>query len=130
MIKKEKTERVVVALLRNAEGKYLITVGTKWRGAYVLPGGHIEHGETERGACIREMYEELHISLKRLHLLAHIRKRGDGYIREAVFDAAIFTGEIGNGEIRLNDEASAYKWVSKDGLRDLAPPFSEIAEYV
>ncbi len=38
-------------------------------GAVIFPGGHIDEGETPEHALVREMKEELDITVRELHLL-------------------------------------------------------------
>lgn len=61
-------EPTVGALIVNAEGKILLAKSPKWFDKYVLPGGHIELGETYEDAVIRETKEEvgLNVRVKRL----------------------------------------------------------------
>ena len=57
----------VVALLQNAEGKFLVTKRTmdkKWAaGAWEIPGGGVALGETSETAVIREVLEETGIDI-------------------------------------------------------------------
>ena len=58
---------VVACLLKNAQSEVLITErpsGKFMEGYWEFPGGKIEADETPEGALIREMKEELGISLK------------------------------------------------------------------
>lgn len=40
-----------------------------FKGAYALPGGFVEIGETVEAACRRELFEETGIEVDRLHLV-------------------------------------------------------------
>ncbi|HLD07378.1 MAG TPA: NUDIX domain-containing protein [Candidatus Nanoarchaeia archaeon] len=51
-------EPCVGGLVLNPEQKILLIKSEKWFGKYVLPGGHIELGETMEQALQREMREE------------------------------------------------------------------------
>jgi 8-oxo-dGTP pyrophosphatase MutT (NUDIX family) len=49
------------------QDKLLIIRRSRWvraPGAYCFPGGHIEPGETEQAALVREFREELHVEVR------------------------------------------------------------------
>ncbi len=52
----------VGALLRGPAG-YLIVQTTKWRGAWGVPGGKVEYGETLTAALHREFLEETGLTI-------------------------------------------------------------------
>ena len=58
------------ALIVNKEGKILLASSHKWYDKWTIPGGHIELGETMKGALVREVKEEvgLDVSVERLLL--------------------------------------------------------------
>lgn len=56
-------ERVVGLIIQRKDGKILLTKSPKWNGMYVLPGGHIEKGETVFEAAVREGKEETGLEL-------------------------------------------------------------------
>lgn len=59
----------VGALVRGPQGggpRYLIVRTTKWRGAWGVPGGKVEYGETLEEATLREFREEVGLELRDL----------------------------------------------------------------
>jgi nucleoside triphosphatase len=51
-------EATVGAVILNSEDKVLICKSNKWNQKYVIPGGHIEAGESMEEALVREVKEE------------------------------------------------------------------------
>lgn len=104
--------------------KILLFKSHKFHGKFVVPGGHVELGETLREALKREIKEETALNVK----------VGDFIImQEAVFDPIFwkkkhfiffdFVCFADSDNVIINDEAEEYVWVSpKDALNlDLEP---------
>ena len=63
---------VALALQRESDGRYLMaqrSPGSSGAGQWEFPGGKIEQGETQEQALIREIHEELSISIKKADLI-------------------------------------------------------------
>ena len=56
-------EPTVGALIFNQGGKVFLMTSPKWKGKYVIPGGHIELGETIEQALKREIKEETNLDI-------------------------------------------------------------------
>ena len=57
---------VVLAFIKNSEGKYLIQkTSSRKKGVYATTGGHVKSGEDSTHAIINEIKEELGIDIKR-----------------------------------------------------------------
>ena len=86
----------VVAAVIEREGRILITrrpEGTHLAGFWEFPGGKPEPGETERGALIREVREELGVAFSAGESLAKVEwQYPDKRVRITFFRGAI-TGE-------------------------------------
>ena len=54
--------RIAAVVLRNTEGE-ILSVRKRGTGAFMMPGGKLEPGETGRQAAVREISEELGIDL-------------------------------------------------------------------
>ena len=62
-------EPTVRILIFNPRGELLLTKSHKWRGKYVVPGGHIELGETAVDAARREIKEETGLEIRDIEFL-------------------------------------------------------------
>jgi len=85
-----------------------------FQGYWVLPGGHVEYGEKVEEAIKREMKEELGVPVKIKKLVGVYSdpKRDPRYHSVSV----VFLLGKGKGEIRLNHEASEFKFFSLNNL--------------
>lgn len=62
-------EVVVGALLVNPQNQIFLARFTKRQGQYVIPGGHIDYGETAAQALVRETQEEANLTPRKFRLL-------------------------------------------------------------
>ncbi len=89
-----------------------------YHGAWQLPGGGIEFGETPRQAIHREIKEEIGIDIEIIKLLPEIytqvRKNWQG-----IFIVYLCRMKKPEAEISLNDEASEYSWNTLEQARKL-----------
>ncbi len=107
-------EIIVGAIIENKDGKILLTKSPKWSNKWVMPGGHVDFGETISEAIIREAEEETGlkvtleaivsfgelINCKDFHRPAHFIYL-DGYCRCSSSDVALD-----------NKELTEYRWES------------------
>lgn len=117
---------VVIAVIKNNQGKYLLTKRTQidpedkdflpfvWN----LPGGEIEKNESSEEALKREVYEELHVDLHKYKLLPKIFTH---FRNDYQFIFNVFTCKLKdeNQEIILNEETSEYGWFTIEEIRKL-----------
>jgi nucleoside triphosphatase len=106
-------EPTVGALILNPKGELFLMRSHKWRGKYVIPGGHIELGETMEEALRREIAEETGLEVRDVAFLAH---------QEFIYDDAFwakrhfiffdYVCRTDSCEVTLNDEGQSYVWVS------------------
>ncbi|MBM3199315.1 NUDIX domain-containing protein [Candidatus Woesearchaeota archaeon] len=119
MTKQQYPEPVCGALIFNPEGKLFLMKSHKWKNKYVVPGGHVEVGETIISALKREIKEETGMKV------FDIRPVG---FQEVIFDKAYwkrkhflffdFACKTRSTKIKLNSEAQAYVWVKiEEALR-------------
>ena len=101
------------AVLVNASNQILQLAQTHGDGAWCLPGGALEPGETIHEAVVRECLEELGCGITLRHLT--------GVYYHAAYNsqAFIFRADLPEGaEIHLGPEHSAHRWFS---LEELSP---------
>lgn len=112
MTAQEYPEPTVGALIFSPGGDLFLMRSAKWRGNYVIPGGHIELGERMEDALRREVKEETGLDI---HDIKFIR------FQEFVYDDAFwekrhfiffdYACRTDSTEVQLNDEAEEYVWV-------------------
>lgn len=106
-------EPTVGALIFNPEGKIFLMKSHKWRNKYVIPGGHIELGETMEDALRREIKEETGLSIFGIKFL---------FFQEFIFDKVFwkkrhfvffdFVSRTKSSRVTLNSEGQEYVWVT------------------
>lgn len=72
---------VVAAAIRGGDGRWLMhrrPLNKQHGGLWEFPGGKVEKGETPRNALVRELREELGISVPPGHLKAAVFAESDG----------------------------------------------------
>jgi nucleoside triphosphatase len=119
----ERTPEVVVgALLVNAQGQIFLARFTKRQGRYVVPGGHIDYGETAAQALVRETQEEAGLTPTEFRLLlVHERicppNYKDGRHHLVYLDFLVQGWE---GSLQLDGvELYAGRWISPADALDL-----------
>lgn len=98
-------------------------------GAWELPGGKLNYGETLRDALVREVQEETGLSVNP-GAVVHV---GHRHVRGYWVTVVICLCDSRDGEIHLSDEHDACVWVdpSQVGDRPLVPGTAEqIKEHV
>jgi len=105
---------VVGALLYNNTQQILLVKSPKYPD-WIIPGGHIEWGESMEFALRREIKEELNLIVGQVQFIAV--KEGFFYTKETTeikrhFIFIDFLCEYIGGKIELNDELSEYRWYS------------------
>jgi nucleoside triphosphatase len=122
-------EPTVGALIFSPEGKLFLMRSHKWRDNYVVPGGHIELGETAEHALTREVKEETGLYIYDVEFLC---------FQEFIYDDAFwerrhfifldYVCRTDSTDARLNSEAEEYVWVTlEEALRLAIDPYTRVA---
>jgi ADP-ribose pyrophosphatase YjhB (NUDIX family) len=112
---------VSAAIIR--DGKVLIVqrANPPARGIHTLPGGMVESGETLAEALRREIEEETGLIVEPVALAGHreVIVRDDDERVKRHFIILAFAARWLAGELRLNEELHAAKWLRPPELIDL-----------
>jgi 8-oxo-dGTP pyrophosphatase MutT (NUDIX family) len=131
-MKKGFTQVVVLAIIKK-DNKYLFTLrneeSSELHNKWQIAGGGLEFAEKPLETLHREVMEELGTEVQLLHpepfVETEIRGKWQG-----IFIAYLCELKDPHAEIRLNEEASDYKWFTLEELSslDLLPGCLELVE--
>ena len=104
----------VGALIFNDAGRVLMVRTHKWSGLWGIPGGKVKWGETLAEGLHREIKEETNLDITGIRFeLVQDCIRSKEFYRDAHFVLVNYTCRCaGKLDVRLNDEARAFRWVS------------------
>ena len=106
---------VVAAIIVNQD-RFLITkrIGGLFDGLWEFPGGKIESGETHANALIREINEELSITISVDKYLDTVEYKYDAFL----LTMHLYYCSVVSGTIKLNDH-SDLKWISLEDKKNI-----------
>jgi len=110
-------EVVVGAIIFNAQGEVLICKSTKYHTKYIIPGGHIELGESMEDALVREVKEETGLDVYDLKLIS-LKDSAESKEIDPHFIFIDYICRTDSTDITLNHELDSYAWISLDELDD------------
>ncbi len=103
----------------NSAGEVLLFSLTKFPYGYTVPAGHVDSGEIALDSAIRELKEEVGVSVETLEHLGDYLMEGDSCSRGAdVHKWSVYMLLYEGQKINLNEEGSEYGWFSLDELPD------------
>lgn len=128
-------EVITSAIIENPEGKILLVRSPKWHNKWIMPGGHIEPGEMIEQALLREVEEEVGLSLKSEGIIIYGELIGsEDFNRPAHFIYFDILCKTENSDIKIdNEELTDYKWITpQEALEmDLAASYDKtIQDYM
>ena len=116
----KKRLQVAVGVIKNASGQVLIALRDEslhQGGLWEFPGGKLEPGETAEQALVRELHEELDISVQTASPLLTIQHQyPDRAVQLLVYEVSCFSGEA------KGNEGQPLQWVNTADLNNFAFP--------
>lgn len=115
----------VGALIFNSSGDVLLVRTHKWSDLWGIPGGKIKWGEPSESALRRELKEETNLDVDEIEfVMVQDCIHSKEFYRDAHFILLNYLCRcVGESEVKLNDEARAFAWVSLN--RALEMPLNE-----
>jgi 8-oxo-dGTP pyrophosphatase MutT (NUDIX family) len=86
---RESPDELEVLFILRASNK-----GDRWSGQVGFPGGHVEIGETDQEAAVRECQEELGIDITPCTLLGEVKQRSVSTTRDGVSSTLIVACQV------------------------------------
>ena len=115
-----KTRIVLTGILRDKD-LFLVVKRNEndnlYPGSWEFPGGHLEKGETLKDGLKRELEEEIGFTENFNPIITHyfdeLNERNNELINDLELDF-IINVDSSKIDIKLSDEHSDYKWVTRD----------------
>ncbi len=103
----------VGAVVHDVAGRLLLVkrANDPGRGRWSIPGGRVEHGETDPEALVREVAEETGLAVAPGRCL--------GRVRRGPYDIADYRATVVGGSLRAGDDAAAVAWVTRRRFDEL-----------
>lgn len=121
MIENKEYPRIATGILVvNSQEKIFLGKSTKFDGLWIVPGGHLEYGETLVECVKREAQEELGVTLSNVQQLQIQESlpgqlEGERYAEEhKIFINFIAEMKNFQDKIKLNDEYSDYVFIEPE----------------
>ena len=111
----ERPKVTVGALIFNNQGEILIGRSHKWHDKYVIPGGHIEAGETTEEAVKREVKEETNLDVEDVKFVQMQESIfSEHYYLKKHFIFLDFACKAKNDDVKMNEEFQDFVWVTPE----------------
>ena len=126
MAKQQFPEPIVGAVIFNPQGEIFLLKSHKWKDKYVIPGGHIEFGESFEEALKREMLEETGFKIYNIKFFClHEFIFNKAFWQKKHFVFLNFTCQTRSRKVKLNEEAQGFTWATpKEALKLPLEPFT------
>jgi ADP-ribose pyrophosphatase YjhB (NUDIX family) len=111
----------VGALIADDAGNVLLVRTHKWSNLWGIPGGKVRYGEPCEAALRRELKEETNLDVTDIaFVLVQDCIHSKEFYRDAHFVLLNYTCRVaGDADVRLNDEAREFRWLSPAEARAL-----------
>jgi len=129
LTKQQYPEPTVGGLIINPDQKIFLMKTHKFRGKYVVPGGHIELGERMQDALIREVKEETNLDVFDIQFLCFQEFiYNESFWKKRHYIFFDFVCRTDTMEAQLNEEAQEYIWVTpQEALEMPIDPYTGVA---
>lgn len=109
-------EVIVGPFILNDKNELLLFTSPKWKNEWIVPGGHVEPGETLEDAVLRETKEEIGVDIEIVELfnISQNFVSPPEFKRNAHFIFIDFIAKLKSDQFVFNDEISEYKWFGLD----------------
>lgn len=117
MNKPEKKYPEAVASIKifNHKGELLLVKSGKWKGVWVVPGGHVELNEKIEDAVKREAKEETGLEVTDLKFVRFKEViNAPEFSRKCHLIGFVYTCKCVDENVVLNNELVEFKWVTLD----------------
>lgn len=93
--------------------KAILSTKSYGKDKYYLPGGKREAGETDEQALIREIHEELSVTIdpKTLRYIGTFEAQAHGHSEGIIVKMTCYSGEY-SGELKVSSEIEELKWLN------------------
>lgn len=117
-------EAVTTALIENKKKEILLCQSPRWNNKWVLPGGHIDPGETIMQAAKRETEEETGLQIETIRILytphtAELIGSVDFHRPAHFINFDVYCKVIGGSLSLDGEELTIYKWISPQKALEL-----------
>ncbi len=114
-IMSEYPELVTGALILNENDEIFLMKSPKWENKWIVPGGHVENGETMEECVVREVKEETNLDIRDVEFLTVLEGIPESFERDVHFIFLNFICRAENQTVKLDDrEGTEYRWVEPE----------------
>jgi len=127
---------IVSCFIFNNQGELFLMESPKWQNQYLIPGGHLEYGETLTDCCRREVKEETGLNLYQLKFFSYLDgiKPPDYFRKNVHFVYLYFIAKTKSNKIILDDrEGQAHLFVKPKkslSLNNLHPEIKKLIQKI
>src|SRR3989338_2981174 len=122
----------VGALIFNKKNKILFVKSNKWKGQYGIPAGKVHYGEKVVDGLKREIKEETNLDVYGIKfLLRQEIINPKDFFKKSHFVSLNYICKAKNTNVKLNNEAQSYKWVTEENALKLGlnKPTKDLIQY-